>query len=206
MDAVTYELADLASKGLVAFSPLLMHFCLDQGVKLPPDYKFWRTYCLTMLGKSDHLIVLKLPGWQESPGVQDEITFARDRGILISYINPAFSHYTQPQPPTMNPTPNNNPQKAIYKFHQDHGRMGSLEGIFVADPKEVKQLIDSEKDVYFGEVLGKHSEIYSPISDDEITMVSDDPAFVELFEAHDLSSGFCPFDYIEDVDEDDESN
>ena len=89
--------------------------------------------------------------------------------------------------------------KAIYKFYQDHGRMGSLEGIFVADPKEVKQLIDSEKEVYFGEVLGKHSEIYGPISEGEIKMVSDDPAFVKLFEAHDLSSGFCPFDYIEDT-------
>ena len=70
--------------------------------------------------------------------------------------------------------------------------MGSLEGIFVADPQEVKQLIDSEKDVYFGEVLGKHSEIFGPISENEITMVSDDPAFVKLFEAHNLSSGFVP--------------
>lgn len=80
--------------------------------------------------------------------------------------------------------------------------MGSLEGIFVANPQKVKQLIDSEKEVYFGEVLGKHSEICGPISEGEITMVSDDPGFVELFEAHDLSSGFCPFDYIEDVDDD----
>ena len=92
-------------------------------------------------------------------------------------------------------------KKAIYKFYQDHGRMGRLEGIFVANPQKVKQLIDSEEDVYFGEVLGKHSEIYGPISEDEIKMVSDDPALVELFEAHDLSSGFCPFDYMEDVEE-----
>jgi hypothetical protein len=100
MDAVTYELADLASNGLVAFSPLLMHFCLDRGVELPSDYKFWRTYCLTMLGKSDQLIVLQLPGWQESPGVQDEISFARDQDIPIFYIDPAFSH-----------CPNSNPQQ-----------------------------------------------------------------------------------------------
>ena len=90
-------------------------------------------------------------------------------------------------------------KKAIYKFHQDHGRMGSLEGIFAANPQKVKQLIDSGKEVYFGEVLGKHSEIYGPISEGEITMVSDDLAFVGLFETHDLSSGFCPFDYMEDT-------
>jgi hypothetical protein len=96
----------------------------------------------------------------------------------------------------MTSTPDNDPQKAIYKFYQDHGRMGRLEGVFVADPQEVKQLIDSEKEVYFGEVLGRHSEICCDIGKDEITMVSDDPALVELFEAHDLSPGFCPFDYI----------
>ena len=90
-------------------------------------------------------------------------------------------------------------KKAIYKFYQDHGRMGSLEGIFVANPQKVKQLIDSEKEVYFGEVLGKHSEIYGPISEDEMTMVAVEPALVELFEAHDLSSGFCPFDYMEEI-------
>jgi hypothetical protein len=106
----------------------------------------------------------------------------------------------------MTSTLDNNPQKAIYKFYQDHGRMGSLEGIFVASQKEVKRLIDSQKEVYFGEVLGKHSEIYGAITENEITMVSDDPAFVGLFDAHDLSSGYCPLDYIEDVDEDGEDD
>ena len=31
-------------------------------------------------------------------------------------------------------------------------------------------------------------------------MVSDDPKLVKLFEDHDLSSGYCPFDYLEDDD------
>ena len=95
MDAVTYELADLASKGLVAFSPLLMHFCFDRGVELPSGYGFWQNYCLTILEKSDQLIVLQLPGWQGSPGVQDEISFARDRKIPIFFHNPG----TQPSNP-----------------------------------------------------------------------------------------------------------
>jgi hypothetical protein len=90
MDAVTYELADLASKGLVAFSPLLMHFCFDRGVELPSDYRFWQNYCLTILEKSDQLIVLQLPGWLESLGVRDEISFARDKGIPIFYHDPGI--------------------------------------------------------------------------------------------------------------------
>ena len=97
-------------------------------------------------------------------------------------------------------TLDNNPQKAIYKFYKEYRRMGSLSGIFAADPQKVKQLIDNQKEIYFGEVLGKHSEIYGTMTENEITMVSDDPEVVKLFEDHDLSSGVCPFDYLEDDD------
>jgi hypothetical protein len=36
--------------------------------------------------------------------------------------------------------------------------MGALSGIFVAEEEAVEALIASGKEVYFGEVLGKHSE------------------------------------------------
>jgi hypothetical protein len=94
MDAVTYELADLTSKGLVAFSPLLMHFCFDCGVELPSGYGFWRNYCLTILEKSDQLIVLQLPGWVGSSGVQSEISSTKDIDIPISYQTPKQNDYT----------------------------------------------------------------------------------------------------------------
>ena len=89
-------------------------------------------------------------------------------------------------------------KKAIYKFYKEYPRMGRLEGIFVASQKEVKLLIDSQKEVYFGEVLGKHSEIYGAMTENEITMVSDDPKVVKLFEDHHLSSGYCPIYYLGD--------
>jgi hypothetical protein len=91
--------------------------------------------------------------------------------------------------------------KAIYKLHFDCGRMGVLEGSFVADTEEVKKLIDSKKEVYFGEVLGKHSEISGRIEECDITLVTTEPKVVELFERHDLSSGYNPFDYIEEEEE-----
>jgi hypothetical protein len=90
MDTVTYELAVLALKGSVAFSPLLMHFCLNTGIELPSDYKFWENFCLTMLSKSDVLVVLTLPGWAESSGVQSEISFAKGRDIPIFHQPPSL--------------------------------------------------------------------------------------------------------------------
>lgn len=91
--------------------------------------------------------------------------------------------------------------KAIYKFNFDCGRMGYLSGVFVEEEDKVKELIESGREVCFGEVLGKHSDIAGPIESQDITLVTNDANVVELFEKHDLSSGYNPFDYIEEEEE-----
>ena len=88
--------------------------------------------------------------------------------------------------------------KGLYKMYFDVGRMGSLAGVFIANTKEMDDLIKSGKEVYFGEVLGKHSEVYGPIEDDDITLVTTDEKVIAMFEEHELSSGFNPFDYIDE--------
>jgi hypothetical protein len=85
---------------------------------------------------------------------------------------------------------------AIYKMNIDCGRMGNLEGVFVADTDDIKKLIKSGEEVYFGEVLGKHSEIFCAITKKHLTLVTTDEKFIELFEKYNLSTGFNPFDFI----------
>lgn len=87
MDTLTRYLAYLSSKGQVAFSPLLMHYCLGGEIEFPGDYGFWRNHCLTLLSKSDILHVLMLEGWKESAGVQDEVEFAERNSILVKYVS-----------------------------------------------------------------------------------------------------------------------
>lgn len=55
--------------------------------------------------------------------------------------------------------------------------------------------------LYFGEVLGKHSEVHGTLSEGELVMVTDDDHFVQLFEKHNLESGHNPF-YCEYQDDD----
>ena len=88
--------------------------------------------------------------------------------------------------------------KGLYLFQWDCGRMGDLEGIFIADSADVESLIG--KNVYFGEVLGKHSEIEGVIENGDITLKTDDPAFIADLEKHlgtGTLSGHNPLDYIE---------
>jgi hypothetical protein len=85
MKRVLKHLATLNSQGNEAFSPLLMHFCLTEG-DLPTDYSFWRGFCRFFLRVSDELQVLTLPGWEDSPGVCDEIQYAGELGVPVKYV------------------------------------------------------------------------------------------------------------------------
>jgi hypothetical protein len=88
--------------------------------------------------------------------------------------------------------------KGLYQFSWDCGRMGTLEGLFIADASAVKKLYD--KNVYFGEVLGKHSEIEGTIEVGDIVLKSDDAALIEQLEEMFPRPTLCghnPLDYVD---------
>jgi len=91
---------------------------------------------------------------------------------------------------------NFNNVKGVYKFLWGCGRNGDLEGVFISTTKEVNEILGKEID--FGEVLGKHSEICGTIDKGDITLVTHDPAVVKVIEDHGLTSGYNPFDYLEE--------
>lgn len=93
----------------------------------------------------------------------------------------------------------------LYSFFWDCRRQGFLDGLFIAEEKDVERLIG--RTVYFGEVLGKHSDVFGTIQREEIKELSDDQDFIsklqECVGRDDTISGYNPFDYIElDADED----
>jgi len=83
--------ASLVRMRLIAYSPIV--HCHEMAVtyNLPKDYEFWQNHCLGMLEKADALHVMKLDGWEESVGTQDEIRYAIEHKIPITYINDVFS-------------------------------------------------------------------------------------------------------------------
>jgi len=77
--------------------------------------------------------------------------------------------------------------------------MGRLISRFVAEDKDWDLLQASiGKQLYFGEVLGKHSEIYGPLEAKDITVVTDDQQFLERAQelGIKLSTGYSPLDYL----------
>jgi len=88
--------------------------------------------------------------------------------------------------------------RKLYQFDCDCGRSGSLEGLFFREESDVKELIKSEREVYFGEVLGKHSEVCGAIEKKDLTAIEGIPEDVLKILEEKLGttvSGYNPFDY-----------
>lgn len=92
----------------------------------------------------------------------------------------------------------------LYRFYWDAGRNGSVEGIFVEDSEVVEKYIGS--DVYFGEILGKHSEVEGTLDRQDLEIVTDDQEKIQwLVSLMGYSiSGYNPISYIREDDESDE--
>ena len=87
---------------------------------------------------------------------------------------------------------------ALYDFNWDCGRMGSIEGLVIADKKEILKYIN--KTVYFGEVLGKHSGIEGTLDLSDLTIISEDQDKIEwllkVMKEYTIN-GYNPLEYIE---------
>jgi len=92
-------------------------------------------------------------------------------------------------------------KQVLVQFFWDCGRMGDVEGLFVTTEEELERAYG--KQVYFGEILGKHSEVYGTLDREDITLVTDDQDFitriVDLL-GTDLS-GYNPLDKLQESDE-----
>lgn len=81
-------------------------------------------------------------------------------------------------------------------------RGGVVEGLFVTTQSELNKAFGQE--VYFGEILGKHSEVEGVLEEHEFEIISTDKAFVEQFQSIVGYFGYNPLDYISEEDEEDE--
>ena len=102
-------------------------------------------------------------------------------------------------------------KKLLVQFFWDWGRMGNVDGIFVTTQEELIKFYG--KKVYFGEILGEHSDVQGTLEETDITVLSDDQEFIAKFVeiVGENPSGYNPLDYIqfdeeEEEDEEDETN
>ena len=90
--------AALMKRDIMTVSPLLK--CLILGYSdLPSDWNYWQDYSINLLALCDYMIVLRIPGWKESSGVQGEIEMAKSLIIPVYYVNPEDINEFDPNVP-----------------------------------------------------------------------------------------------------------
>jgi hypothetical protein len=89
-------------------------------------------------------------------------------------------------------------KKHLWKFYWDCGRMGEVEGLFVATQEDIDEVIG--KEIYFGEILGKHSEVYGTLDNEDLKKIELDQKSIEtlISELGNTWSGYNPLSYIEE--------
>lgn len=85
-EVITKYVADLVSIGYIAISPITYGHVLLDYAEMPSDYFFWQHFCIGLLAKCDCLLVVQMPGWELSVGMADEIKYAKENNIPITYI------------------------------------------------------------------------------------------------------------------------
>ena len=95
-----------------------------------------------------------------------------------------------------------NMEKLLVKYHEDFGRMGNLDGLFICTKTQLESI--KNLDIYFGEVLGKHSEVTTNDAYYYCEIVSEDQDLIHdlltVFVSNNIS-GYNPLDYVEDESE-----
>jgi hypothetical protein len=87
-NAVTDVARQLIEQSEIVFSPLTMTHPIDLRMKHNPGSSFWITFDEAFMEQCQRLIVLKLPGWDASSGVDREIQFFHENGIEPEWIEP----------------------------------------------------------------------------------------------------------------------
>ena len=86
-EAAARFVADRMREGYIIFSPIVHCHQIAVDYGLPGDFEFWQHYNYEMLAAAGKLWVLKLPGWEESRGVQAEILYATRSHIPIEHVS-----------------------------------------------------------------------------------------------------------------------
>lgn len=77
---------ELMKVGEHVFSPVAHSRPIANLVDLPHDFEFWAKYDTQMISLCDEVVVLTLPGWEESRGVAAEIKIAEELGKPVRYF------------------------------------------------------------------------------------------------------------------------
>lgn len=86
-EIVIYAASRLTAEGFRLLEPIAMCHEQSSRYELPQGYEFWKTRDRSFIDLCDAVMVLTIPGWEESVGVTDEIEYAYSLGKDVFYLS-----------------------------------------------------------------------------------------------------------------------
>lgn len=87
-NAVCRAAGELMGQGNIVFSPIAHSHPIALQCALPLGWDFWHAFDCAFIEWADAVVVLKLPGWEESVGIKAEIAIAEQLGKPVEYMEP----------------------------------------------------------------------------------------------------------------------
>lgn len=97
----------------------------------------------------------------------------------------------------------------LYRYYEDYGRMGSIEGLFFLTEEKLNFYKKYTNVLYWDELLGKHSEGTFDFSDETITAIDIPEDAAQILRdaiGSDVISGPFDFEYFDEIIEIDGDN
>ena len=85
LEAVRFVCGEMVNRGKIVMSPLVYLGELAYKGVHPPQG--WYAFDLQLLARCDELVVLQLPGWEDSRGVLVEIAGAQTKGMPVRLMS-----------------------------------------------------------------------------------------------------------------------
>lgn len=89
--------------------------------------------------------------------------------------------------------------KILVGYSKDCGRMGWVEGLFICEETDLDKI--TNKTIYFGEILGKHSNVRIKFDREDFSIATDDQEFIQKLKdiiKSETISGYNPLNYCEE--------
>lgn len=81
--------SEFSKEGRIIYAPISSCHHIAAKHSLPGDYKFWEKMCEAFVSASSKVVVIMLPGWEDSVGLTAELELAKKLGLEIEWLDPA---------------------------------------------------------------------------------------------------------------------
>lgn len=86
-EAVCLKAGELMNQGLVVYSPIVHCHPIAVRIGLPRTWEYWKNFDYEMLKGAKRFVILRLPGWENSKGIQGEREIAESLGLKVEFID-----------------------------------------------------------------------------------------------------------------------